>query len=132
MPVYLEYLLNRYASAGGSVEYATVPSLASVDAPVVVNCTGIGARSLVPDESVVPVRGQIVVVENPGISEFYIDHGAEGTPDYVYAFPHGDVVDPRRDGRGGGVRLGAAAGGLGADPAGLRGRLPRPARARGW
>ena len=92
MPVYLQYLLDRYASRGGSVEYATVPSLASVDAPVVVNCTGIGARSLVPDESVVPVRGQVVVVENPGISEFYIDHGAEGTSDYVYAFPHGDVV----------------------------------------
>jgi len=92
MPAYLEYLLNRYAGAGGSVEYATVSSLASVDAPVVVNCTGIGARSLVPDESVVPVRGQVVVVQNPGISEFYIDHGADDTPDYVYAFPHGDVV----------------------------------------
>jgi D-amino-acid oxidase len=92
MPVYLQYLLDRYASRGGSVEYATVASLASVDAPVVVNCTGIGARSLVPDEAVVPVRGQVVVVENPGISEFYIDHGAEGTSDYVYAFPHGDVV----------------------------------------
>jgi D-amino-acid oxidase len=92
MPVYLEYLLTRYASLGGGVEYATVPSLASVDAPVVVNCTGIGARALVPDESVVPVRGQVVVVENPGISEFYIDHGADATPEYVYAFPHGDVV----------------------------------------
>jgi D-amino-acid oxidase len=92
MPVYLEYLLTRYASQGGSVEYAAVSSLASVDAPVVVNCTGIGARSLVPDESVVPVRGQVVVVENPGISEFYLDHGADATPDYVYAFPHGDVA----------------------------------------
>src|SRR3984957_9851316 len=92
MPVYLEYLLNRYAGLGGSVEYATVSSLAAGDAPVVVNCTGIGARSLVPDESVVPVRGQVVVVQNPGISEFYIDHGADDTPDYVYAFPHDDVV----------------------------------------
>lgn len=92
MPVYLEYLLTRYARLGGTVDYATVPILASVDAPVVVNCTGIGARSLVPDESLVPVRGQVVVAENPGISEFYIDHGTEGTTDYVYAFPHGDVV----------------------------------------
>jgi D-amino-acid oxidase len=92
MPVYLEYLLARYASAGGTVGYATVPSLASVDAPVVVNCTGIGARSLVPDVSLVPVRGQVVVAENPGICEFYIDHGTPETTDYVYAFPHGDVV----------------------------------------
>jgi D-amino-acid oxidase len=91
MPVYLEYLLNRYARLGGTVEIETIPSLSSVAAPVVVNCTGIGARTLVPDEAVVPVRGQVVVVENPGISEFYIDHGRHGT-DYVYAFPHGDVV----------------------------------------
>jgi D-amino-acid oxidase len=92
MPVYLEYLLARYARLGGTIDYATVTALASVDAPVVVNCTGIGARSLVPDESLVPVRGQVVVVEDPGISEFYLDHGAPGATDYMYAFPHGDVV----------------------------------------
>jgi D-amino-acid oxidase len=91
MPVYLEYLLGRYAGLGGAVAIETVSSLSSVDAPIVVNCTGIGARTLVPDEAVVPVRGQIVVAENPGISEFYIDHGLRGT-DYTYAFPHGDVI----------------------------------------
>ena len=91
MPVYLEYLLRRYASLGGSVAAETVTSLASVPAPVVVNCTGVGARSLVPDPSVVPVRGQVVVAENPGITEFYLDHGNNGA-DYVYVFPHGDVV----------------------------------------
>jgi D-amino-acid oxidase len=91
MPVYLEYLLRRYERLGGSVAAGTVTSLASVAAPVVVNCTGIGARTLVPDESLIPVRGQVVVVENPGISEFYLDHGNDGD-DYVYLFPHGDVV----------------------------------------
>jgi len=92
MPVYLQYLLDRYAARGGRVEYAAVSSLASVGAPIVVNCTGIGARALVPDESVLPVRGQIVVVENPGIDEFYLDHGADDTPNYIYVFPHGDVA----------------------------------------
>ncbi len=91
MPVYLEYLLARYAALGGSVAVETVASLADVAAPVVVNCTGIGARDLVPDESVVPVRGQVVVVENPGISEFYLDHGDDGA-DYRYLFPHPDVA----------------------------------------
>jgi D-amino-acid oxidase len=92
MPVYLEYLLSRYAGLGGTVEIETVSSLSSVDAPVVVNCTGIGARTLVPDEALVAVRGQIVVVENPGISEFYIDHALRRGTDYIYAFPHGDVI----------------------------------------
>jgi D-amino-acid oxidase len=91
MPVYLEYLLRRYEGLGGSVSAGTVTSLASVAAPVVVNCTGIGARSLVPDPSVVPVRGQVVVAENPGIAEFYLDRGDDGA-DYVYMFPHGDMI----------------------------------------
>ena len=91
MPVFLEYLLRRYAALGGSVSAGTVTSLASVAAPVVVNCTGIGARALVPDESLIPVRGQVIVVENPGITEFYLDHGNDGA-DYVYVFPHGDLV----------------------------------------
>lgn len=91
MPVFLEYLLRRYEGLGGSVAAETVTSLASVAAPVVVNCTGIGARTLVPDEALIPVRGQIVVVENPGITEFYLDHGNDGA-DYVYLFPHGDLV----------------------------------------
>jgi D-amino-acid oxidase len=92
MPVYLEYLLTWYAGLGGTVGYAAVPSLAAVDAPVVVNCTGIGARALTGDDSLVPIRGQVVVAENPGIEEFYVDHGAPGDVDYVYAFPHGDVI----------------------------------------
>lgn len=91
MPVYLEYLLRRYEGLGGSVSAETVTSLSDLTAPVVVNCTGIGARALVPDPAVVPVRGQVVVVENPGITEFYIDHG-DGGAEYVYVFPHGDTV----------------------------------------
>ena len=96
MPVYLDYLLARFRACGGTVSVAAVSSLASADgpvadAPVVVNCSGIGARDLVPDPEVVPVRGQVVVLRNPGIEEFYIDHTLHGT-DYVYLFPHGDLV----------------------------------------
>jgi D-amino-acid oxidase len=91
MPVYLDYLLARYTALGGSVTVRAVASLAAVDAPTVVNCTGIGARDLVPDESVVPVRGQVVVVANPGITEFYLDHGDDGA-NYLYVFPHDDVA----------------------------------------
>lgn len=91
MPLYLDYLRSRYEALGGVTKIAPVRSLSSVDAPVVVNCTGIGARDLVPDPEVFPVRGQVVVTENPGIDEFYIDHTLRGD-DYVYIFPHGDVV----------------------------------------
>jgi D-amino-acid oxidase len=91
MPVYLDYLLRRYQGLGGTVTAQTVSVLAAVPAPLVVNCTGMGARTLVPDAELVPVRGQIVVLENPGIAEFYLDHGDEG-PDYLYLFPHGATI----------------------------------------
>lgn len=71
MPVHLAWLRRRLERAGGTVELREVADLAAVPAAVVVNCTGLGARSLVPDPSVRPVRGQLVVVENPGVTEWF-------------------------------------------------------------
>ncbi|WP_063139487.1 NAD(P)/FAD-dependent oxidoreductase [Streptomyces scabiei] len=82
MPVHLRWLRERFVAAGGVVESRTVTDLAAVDAPVVVNCTGLGARELVPDPSVRPVRGQLVVVENPGVTTWLtsVDHsGSKST-----------------------------------------------------
>jgi D-amino-acid oxidase len=67
MSTHLPWLRERLAAAGGVVETRAVTDLAEAEAPVVVNCTGLGARELVPDPSVRPVRGQLVVVANPGI-----------------------------------------------------------------
>jgi D-amino-acid oxidase len=93
MPVYLGYLLDRFAGAGGDVQVTAVRSLAeaAADAAVVVNCAGVGARDLVPDHDVVPVRGQVVIVANPGISDFFVGP-ADATADLVYMFPHGDTM----------------------------------------
>lgn len=85
MAAYLPYLRGRLEAAGGTVEERAVASLAEADAGVVVNCTGLGARSLVPDPSVRPVRGQLVVVENPGIRTWLVTKDAAG--DLAYFFP---------------------------------------------
>jgi D-amino-acid oxidase len=93
MPHYLGYLVRRLAAAGGRLRtrrYGS-PAEALAEAPVVVNCSGSGARALVPDPATTVVRGQIAVVENPGITEFFCDD----TPDaeeLVYAYPHGDTL----------------------------------------
>ncbi|MDO0924787.1 FAD-dependent oxidoreductase [Streptomyces sp. TG1A-8] len=86
MPVHLAWLRERFARAGGTVEEREVTDLAAVPAAVVVNCTGLGARSLVPDPAVRPVRGQLVVVENPGITTWYtsVDHVPDAS---TYFFP---------------------------------------------
>jgi D-amino-acid oxidase len=93
MPAYLEYLTGRLLRAGGTADFdRTVASFEELrgEADHLVNCTGLGARELVPDKTVYPTRGQLVVVENPGIEEFFQDngHGEELT----YIFPHGDHV----------------------------------------
>jgi D-amino-acid oxidase len=89
MPVYLEYLRGRFTEAGGRLEIAPVTSLTS--APVVVNCTGLGARELVPDPAVYPVRGQVVITGNPGLTEFLISRDEQVT-DVSYLFPHDATV----------------------------------------
>jgi D-amino-acid oxidase len=90
MPVYLDYLLDRAEAAGAVLEIRRLDSLdeALAAAPVVVNCAGIGARELVPDPSVTPYRGQVVVVRNPGVAEFFVD---ESEPP-LYFFPHTATV----------------------------------------
>ncbi|WP_445527920.1 FAD-dependent oxidoreductase [Streptomyces cyslabdanicus] len=90
MPAHLPWLRERLTAAGGVVEERGVTDLAAVDARVVVNCTGLGARELVPDPAMRPVRGQLVVVENPGITTWLtsVDPASE-SPVYVFPQPDG-------------------------------------------
>jgi D-amino-acid oxidase len=97
MPAYLDYLARRLGRAGGTTAFgARFSSLADArdfapGARVVVNCAGYGARDLVGDRELVAVRGQAVVVRNPGIRDFFVGSGAPGWP-LTYLFPHEDVV----------------------------------------
>ncbi|MBV9447009.1 MAG: FAD-dependent oxidoreductase [Streptosporangiaceae bacterium] len=93
MPVYLGYLRNRFTQSGGALEVSPVGSLNELagTATVTVNCAGIGARDLVPDPAVYPVRGQVVIAENPGIEEFFISRD-EPEPSTIYMFPHGTEI----------------------------------------
>jgi len=92
MPRYLAYLADRFQSLDGAIEVRPVHTLteAAEGADLVANCSGVGARDLVPDTSVRPVRGQQVIVENPGLDMFFIE-AAHGTAWAGY-LPHGDYV----------------------------------------
>ena len=100
MKTYLPYLRGRLTSAGGRCEQRELRSLeeVSAEASAVVDCSGLGARELVGDDSMRPVRGQIVVVENPGIEEFYIssEPGASTTT-YVLPQPYGLLLGGTAD-----------------------------------
>jgi D-amino-acid oxidase len=89
MPVYLGYLLNRFARAGGRIEQRAIHSLENVgEARVVVNCAGLGARELAGDLSMEPIRGQIVRVRNPGLERFMLDE--ENPEGVTYVVPRSD------------------------------------------
>lgn len=92
MPVYLDYLTRRLAAAGGRIEAAELGTLAEAAAlaPLVANCSGLGARHLVPDASVSAVRGQHVIVDNPGLEEFFIEEPFGRT--WVAYWPYPDHV----------------------------------------
>ncbi|HEX6682797.1 MAG TPA: FAD-dependent oxidoreductase [Candidatus Limnocylindrales bacterium] len=88
MPVYLRYLNGLLADAGVSIEVERVSDLDI--APLVINCTGAFAAHLTGDRELVPTKGQLVIVRNPGIEHYFQDH-LEGE-DLTYFIPHGDVV----------------------------------------
>ncbi|WP_328631500.1 NAD(P)/FAD-dependent oxidoreductase [Streptomyces sp. NBC_00356] len=87
MPAHLAWLREELGRAGITVEARTVASLdeALDAAPTVVNCTGLAARELVPDDSVRPVRGQLVIVENPGVDTWFttVDPASDGTTYFI-------------------------------------------------
>ena len=70
----------------GDAPRGTSPEEALGAAPVVVNCTGLGARDLVGDPQLRPVRGQLLVVENPGI-DTVVRRRRRGPSPRTYFFP---------------------------------------------
>ena len=87
---YLPWLMERLRSLGGTIERRALAGLdeALAEHPVVVNCSGLGSRELAGDGELVPIRGQVVRVEDPGLEMVEIDHGAPGGVSYV--IPRGD------------------------------------------
>jgi D-amino-acid oxidase len=83
MPRYLRWLTQQVVDAGGTVTRMALARLP--DAPLVVNCSGLGSRALAGDTTTRPVRGQVVVVEQFGLEEWWLaEEGPDGdVPTYV-------------------------------------------------
>ena len=72
----LPYFLQEFTSAGGHVEQRRVTDLENItkDFDILVHCTGIGARQLVSDNSVYPIRGQVSRVKIfPFFSQIFLN-----------------------------------------------------------
>jgi D-amino-acid oxidase len=91
MSRYLPWLAERVVDLGGTITRMALARLP--EAPLVVNCSGLGSRALADDVTTRPVRGQVVVVEQFGLDQWWLaEEGPDGdVPTYVIPRSH-DVV----------------------------------------
>jgi D-amino-acid oxidase len=92
MPVYLDHLRRRFRDLGGRLEQRVICSLdefAGVSA--VVNCAGMGAAALAGDLTLRRTRVHQLVVDNPGVTEFFSELTGPSSV-LVHFYPHGDTV----------------------------------------
>jgi glycine/D-amino acid oxidase-like deaminating enzyme len=89
---YLPALMSAVREAGGRIvvrEFPDRASLAALGEPLIVNCTGLGARDLLGDEELQPAKGQLEVLR-PQAELDYVTLGPG--PGLLYMIPRSDGV----------------------------------------
>lgn len=87
MPVYLRWLVDEVERHGGTLSRMALRAL-PLGADVVVNAGGLGARLLAADATLLPVRGQVVYVDQVGLDRWWLDGSGP-----VYVVPRSrDIV----------------------------------------
>jgi D-amino-acid oxidase len=84
--IYLDYLAARFRRAAGEIQVGVHfdhLDEANRECSLLVNCTGVGARTLVPDPEIEPHRGQVVIVPSMPQSHAVVCDG----PPLMYAIP---------------------------------------------
>jgi D-amino-acid oxidase len=81
MATYLPFLVDRLVAAGGTLTRSWLADLP--DTGFVVNATGLASRALAGDDSLSPVRGQVVRVAQVGLEEWLLEGSDPARPLYV-------------------------------------------------
>ncbi|XP_077291492.1 D-amino acid oxidase 2 [Arctopsyche grandis] len=87
----LKYLMDRFYKLGGKIvqrEIKSIDNLSDEDYDIIINCSGLGAKYIVPDPKVIPVRGQVARVKAPWIYHVLLDESDDGN----YIIPNTDTV----------------------------------------
>jgi len=95
IPRYLPWLREQARAAGATFELRAIHSLGELQdsSDLIVVATGIrGGQLLGGDDSVYPVRGQIVRLENPGVREWIVDEDHPRGITYVFPREHDLLV----------------------------------------
>jgi D-amino-acid oxidase len=101
---YLPWLVTRLDALGGTLTRTWLSALPPEG--IVVNCTGLAARALTDDETLHPVRGQVVLLEQVGLTEWLLEKSDAEALTYIVPREHDivvggtaqeDVYDPHPD-----------------------------------
>ncbi|CAH2087221.1 unnamed protein product [Euphydryas editha] len=75
-PTILKKMYQQFKNANGITIQSYINSLRDLkldDYNVIINCMGLGAREVVPDAKVIPIRGQITRISAPWINQVVVD-----------------------------------------------------------
>uniref|UniRef100_A0A914V6U7 FAD dependent oxidoreductase domain-containing protein n=1 Tax=Plectus sambesii TaxID=2011161 RepID=A0A914V6U7_9BILA len=72
--IYLPRMLEQFKRNGGMLQHRRLENLDGIGGnyDAIGNCSGLGARHLINDTSVYPIRGQTIRVQAPHIKHFYV------------------------------------------------------------
>ena len=88
-PVYLNAVLRDFLLAGGKLvvrELADVSAVKALAEPVVMNCSGLGAKALFGDAELMPIKGQLtILLPQPEVDYITLT-------DELYMFPRRDGI----------------------------------------
>ncbi len=63
---YINYLLKTFRSLGGNLTKCRIANFEELkDFPIIINCTGFGAKNLTHDKNLYPIKGQRLSVQQP-------------------------------------------------------------------
>jgi glycine/D-amino acid oxidase-like deaminating enzyme len=89
--IYLPQILSDFLLRGGQLhvrDFADRAELAEIAAPLIVNCTGLGAKALFGDDELAPIKGQLtLLLPQPEVNYVYLDGARD-----LYMFPRRDAV----------------------------------------
>jgi len=94
-PIFMPWLHADFLRSGGEVRRRTVTRVDDLlaESALVVNCSGVGARSVTPDDSVYPIRGQVVRVARPaGLPHTILVHEDDETTTYIVPRQHDCIL----------------------------------------
>ena len=88
--IYLPAMMNDFQIAGGKIivkEFQDINEVLQLEEPVIINCTGLGSRTLFNDNDLIPIKGQLTFLL-PQNEIDYIIIGNGG----LYMFPRSDGI----------------------------------------